>query len=107
MITHTTMLLPREDPNGTNQLKATWINFEGKEERETAYKPMKDALLDHFSDIPERERRNFRVLVPGAGLARLAYDVASLGFAVKGTSSHINTFSFLPDSNMNLRSTSA
>ncbi|KAK7052931.1 hypothetical protein VNI00_004251 [Paramarasmius palmivorus] len=57
---------------------------EGTEERETAYKPMKDALLAHFSDIPEQERRNFRVLVPGAGLARLAYDVASLGFACQG-----------------------
>uniref|UniRef100_A0A0W0FG11 carnosine N-methyltransferase n=1 Tax=Moniliophthora roreri TaxID=221103 RepID=A0A0W0FG11_MONRR len=65
------------------QLVRDWSE-EGKEEREAAYKPMKDALLAHFSDIPERERRNFRVLVPGAGLARLAYDVASLGFACQG-----------------------
>ncbi|KAF9255445.1 N2227-domain-containing protein [Marasmius fiardii PR-910] len=57
---------------------------EGKEERETSYGPMKEALLAHFHDIPERERRNFRVLVPGAGLGRLAYDVASLGFACQG-----------------------
>ncbi|EGO01334.1 hypothetical protein SERLA73DRAFT_179497 [Serpula lacrymans var. lacrymans S7.3] len=57
---------------------------EGKEEREACYKPMKDALLDHFSDIPFEERRNFRVLVPGAGLGRLAYDVANLGFACQG-----------------------
>ncbi|KAL0564051.1 hypothetical protein V5O48_018006 [Marasmius crinis-equi] len=57
---------------------------EGKDERETAYGPMKEALLAHFHDIPERERRNFRVLVPGAGLGRLAYDVASLGFACQG-----------------------
>ncbi|KAJ8083549.1 hypothetical protein PM082_009423 [Marasmius tenuissimus] len=54
---------------------------EGKEEREIAYGPMKEALLAHYHDIPERERRNFRVLVPGAGLGRLAYDVANLGFA--------------------------
>jgi carnosine N-methyltransferase len=57
---------------------------------------VKDALLDHFSDIPMEERygrtadpdayllkqtsrHNFRVLVPGAGLGRLAYDVAKLG----------------------------
>ena len=74
-------------------------NFtQGREERESCYKPMKDALLAHFSDIPFKERciltgscyfpsslilfvyrGNFRVLVPGTGLGRLAYDVASLG----------------------------
>ncbi|KAJ8517718.1 hypothetical protein ONZ45_g5124 [Pleurotus djamor] len=52
---------------------------EGKDEREKAYGPIKDALLKHFSDIPAAERGNFRVLVPGCGLGRLAYDVASLG----------------------------
>ncbi|KII91865.1 hypothetical protein PLICRDRAFT_682358 [Plicaturopsis crispa FD-325 SS-3] len=57
---------------------------EGIEEREACYKPMEDALLQHFSDIPFEERGNFRVLVPGAGLGRLAYDVASLGFACQG-----------------------
>ncbi|KAH7929022.1 N2227-domain-containing protein [Leucogyrophana mollusca] len=57
---------------------------EGSEEREASYKPMKDALVAHFSDIPPNERRNFRVLVPGAGLGRLAYDIASLGFACQG-----------------------
>ncbi|KAF9078658.1 N2227-like protein [Rhodocollybia butyracea] len=57
---------------------------EGKEEREMSYGPMKEALLSHFSDIPQEERKNFRVLVPGAGLGRLAYDVASLGFACQG-----------------------
>jgi len=30
------------------------------------------------------ERYNFRVLVPGAGLGRLAYDVAKLGFSCQG-----------------------
>jgi carnosine N-methyltransferase len=57
---------------------------------------MKDALLAHFSDIPPQERSVpctinlpalnfdsrrgiFRVLVPGAGLGRLAFDIASLG----------------------------
>jgi hypothetical protein len=61
---------------------------------------MKEALLAHFSDIPMKERyvpsrvgppilrssfsearfrHNFRVLVPGAGLGRLAYEVAKLG----------------------------
>ncbi|KAF5367133.1 hypothetical protein D9758_003878 [Tetrapyrgos nigripes] len=65
------------------QLVRDWSE-EGAEERKTSYEPMKEALLAHFSDIPREERRNFRVLVPGAGLGRLAYDVANLGFACQG-----------------------
>ncbi|KAG2747326.1 N2227-domain-containing protein [Suillus brevipes Sb2] len=58
---------------------------EGQEERETCYTPMKDALVAHFSDKPSpQSRQNIRVLVPGAGLGRLAYDVANLGFACQG-----------------------
>lgn len=70
--------------------------MQGKEEREASYRPIRDALLGHFSDIPMVERydvfpssqiepsqtmhrHNFRVLVPGTGLGRLAYDVAQLG----------------------------
>jgi len=30
--------------------------MQGKEEREASYKPIKEALLDHFSDIPPEER---------------------------------------------------
>jgi carnosine N-methyltransferase len=70
---------------------------EGSTEREACYQPMKDALVTHFADIPPEERygllhplechesssgfsrHNFRVLVPGAGLGRLAWDVAKLG----------------------------
>ncbi|KAI9064760.1 N2227-domain-containing protein [Trametes sanguinea] len=65
------------------QLVRDWSE-EGKAERDVCYEPMKEALLQHFSDIPEEERRNFRVLVPGAGLGRLAWDVAKLGFACQG-----------------------
>jgi len=57
---------------------------EGREERDACYQPMKDALVEHFSDIPAEERCNFRVLVPGVGLGRLAFDVATLGFACQG-----------------------
>ncbi|KAF5373492.1 hypothetical protein D9615_009483 [Tricholomella constricta] len=45
---------------------------------------MKDALVDHFSTVPLEERGKLRVLVPGAGLGRLAWDVASMGFACQG-----------------------
>lgn len=54
-------------------------SVEGKSERDGCYEPIKEALVVHFSDIPEQERHNFRVLVPGAGLGRLAWDVAKLG----------------------------
>ncbi|PIL29128.1 hypothetical protein GSI_09176 [Ganoderma sinense ZZ0214-1] len=65
------------------QLVRDW-SIQGKAERDVCYEPMKEALIQHFSDIPLEERRNFRVLVPGAGLGRLAWDVASLGFACQG-----------------------
>ncbi|KAF8263276.1 N2227-like protein-domain-containing protein [Lactarius quietus] len=65
------------------QLVRDWSE-EGREEREASYQPIKDALLAHFSDIPMEERHNFRVLVPGAGLGRLAYDIAKLGFSCQG-----------------------
>ncbi|KAM6501500.1 N2227 domain containing protein [Amanita muscaria] len=76
--------------NGMDKLRSTlkqlvrdWSS-EGKEERGACYEPIKDALLQHYSHIPEAERGNLRVLVPGAGLGRLAWDVAHLGFSCQG-----------------------
>ncbi|CAE6410787.1 unnamed protein product, partial [Rhizoctonia solani] len=57
---------------------------EGKVERDACYGPMLDALCEYFHDVPVEERGNFRVLVPGAGLGRLAWDVAARGFACQG-----------------------
>ncbi|OCH90507.1 N2227-domain-containing protein [Obba rivulosa] len=65
------------------QLVRDWSG-EGIEEREATYTPMKSALLEHFKEIPQTERGNLRVLVPGAGLGRLAWDVAKLGFTCQG-----------------------
>lgn len=72
--------------------------FQGRAEREVCYVPIRDALLDHFAHVsieersvdssvgtcflfihPFLSRRKLRVLVPGAGLGRLAWDVANLG----------------------------
>ena len=78
------------------------IPAQGREEREASYTPLKDALVEHFSNISVEERfnlyfacpihfpqthkqfyaflrHNLHVLVPGAGLGRLAFDVAKLG----------------------------
>jgi len=62
---------------------------EGKIEREQTYTPIINALLDFFNDIPEDERGKLNILVPGAGLGRLAYDITKLGFSTQG-----NEFSF-------------
>ncbi|KAG8757652.1 hypothetical protein FRC14_001763 [Serendipita sp. 396] len=51
---------------------------EGRIERDQCYKPMIEALLNHFPDDSTRKTR--RVSIPGAGLARLGWEVAFLGF---------------------------
>lgn len=59
------------------QIVRDWSE-EGKAERDVTYKPMIDALLEHFPDQgtwPEK-----KVLIPGAGLARLGWELAFLGF---------------------------
>lgn len=62
---------------------------EGVREREAAYGPILDALEMHFSTIASAQRGQVRVLVPGAGLGRLAFEIAWLGFSCQG-----NEFSF-------------
>ncbi|KDR76864.1 hypothetical protein GALMADRAFT_95480 [Galerina marginata CBS 339.88] len=61
------------------QLVRDWSE-EGKLEREACYKPMKDALVQHFANVPYEERRKLKVLVPGSGLGRLSWDIAYMGF---------------------------
>jgi len=62
---------------------------EGKLEREQTYTPIINALLDFYKDVPEENRCELNILVPGAGLGRLAYDITKLGFSTQG-----NEFSF-------------
>jgi len=62
------------------QLVRDWSE-EGNAEREACYKPMKDALVQHFANVPFEERRKLKVLVPGSGLGRLSWDIARMGFA--------------------------
>nr|CAG8533836.1 8517_t:CDS:2 [Entrophospora candida] len=49
----------------------------GKSERDAAYKPIIEALLEFYKDVPIEERKNIQVLVPGAGLGRLAFDIVN------------------------------
>lgn len=55
---------------------------DGADERETCYKPILDELVELFPTRPLRTKK--KVLLPGAGMGRLAYDVANLGFQSQG-----------------------
>ncbi|KAF5325336.1 hypothetical protein D9619_010108 [Psilocybe cf. subviscida] len=65
------------------QLVRDWSD-EGAAEREVCYKPMTEALVNHFAHLSSEARRDVKVLVPGSGLGRLMYEVAKLGFACQG-----------------------
>ncbi|KAJ3415788.1 hypothetical protein HDV05_004060 [Chytridiales sp. JEL 0842] len=62
---------------------------EGAKEREATYTPIVDALESCFKDLSLEKRGNVTVLLPGAGLGRLAFDIAKKGFSTQG-----NEFSF-------------
>ncbi|RKP07108.1 N2227-like protein-domain-containing protein [Thamnocephalis sphaerospora] len=62
---------------------------EGKEERDATYAPIMAALAEQYGDMAPENRAQIRVLVPGAGLGRLAYDIAKAGYSCQG-----NEFSY-------------
>jgi carnosine N-methyltransferase len=57
---------------------------EGKREREVCYDPVLAVLDQSFGHHPDRPKSDFRVLVPGAGLGRLVYDISAAGYAAEG-----------------------
>ena len=61
----------------------------GKEEREKTYNPILNELELIFNHIPFQERGKIKVLVPGAGLGRLVFEIVCRGFSCQG-----NEFSF-------------
>lgn len=54
---------------------------EGTKEREASYGPILRALAD---ERVLRDRKNLNVLVPGAGLGRLVFELCAAGFDVEG-----------------------
>jgi len=62
---------------------------EGEPERQSAYEPILNELESIYADVPVEERGGVRVLVPGAGLGRLAFEICKKGFSCQG-----NEFSF-------------
>jgi carnosine N-methyltransferase len=57
---------------------------EGRAERDMCYKPIMDRLLSLYGSLPRADRGQVKVLVPGAGLGRLAFNVALQGFECQG-----------------------
>ncbi|PVG03867.1 N2227-domain-containing protein [Serendipita vermifera] len=74
----------RASPGDMDKVISTLKQFvrdwskDGKSERDACYTPMIEALMKKYPD--EATRKDVRVVVPGAGLARLGWEVAFLGF---------------------------
>ena len=65
------------------QLYRDWSS-EGAEERKASFQPMLEALDTIYADISLPQRCHLSVLVPGAGLGRLAFEVCKAGYSVEG-----------------------
>ena len=64
--------------------------IDGIEERNSTYKPILEELKNFFAKRPKKDfQEGINVLVPGAGLGRLMYEIAKLGFKSQG-----NEFSY-------------
>ncbi|MCJ1231237.1 hypothetical protein MMC12_007914 [Toensbergia leucococca] len=63
------------------QLYRDW-SAEGAEERRTCYGPVLTDLSHEFKSV--RDKATVKVLLPGAGLGRLAFEFCKLGYAVEG-----------------------
>ncbi|KAI9227849.1 MAG: N2227-like protein-domain-containing protein [Piptocephalis tieghemiana] len=70
------------------QMVRDW-STDGEHERAACYHPLLEALEREFQDLTPDEKAKKRVLIPGAGLGRLVYEVAKRGFSAQG-----NEFSY-------------
>lgn len=57
---------------------------EGKEERGQSYGPILEELDRLYGDLDEDDKSRLKVLVPGAGMGRLSYEIATKGFECQG-----------------------
>lgn len=66
------------------QIVREW-SYEGSSERSTCFKPILTCLKEKFSKSSDiTDTKDVKVLVPGAGLGRLAWEINRMGFAVQG-----------------------
>lgn len=80
-------LLSREARRGLTLLARDW-SVGGLDERTRVYMPLVNAVCAAFEEARRAARAlqpgGFRVLVPGAGAGRLAWEIAKNGFVVEG-----------------------
>ena len=57
---------------------------DGQKERDQCYKPILNEIEKIFGHLSKEQRSKVNILVPGAGLGRLAYDIASEGYSCQG-----------------------
>lgn len=75
-----TAQLDVEKVQGTlKQFVRDWSE-EGEAERDQCYKPILEEIERLFGNLNTAQRSYTKILVPGAGLARLAYEIASRGY---------------------------
>ncbi|XP_077562060.1 carnosine N-methyltransferase [Haemaphysalis longicornis] len=88
-----------EDVKPTNQIQATSLDMdkvqgvlkqfvrewssEGAEERKACFQPILDAIAEHYP-LEKIDPSSIHILVPGAGLGRLAFEIARQGFCCQG-----------------------
>lgn len=65
------------------QLVRDWSS-DGQAERDACYQPIIDEIEQHFPHDGAQPRDTVQVLVPGAGLGRLAFEIARRGFNCQG-----------------------
>ncbi|GAB7353221.1 hypothetical protein MBLNU459_g3741t1 [Dothideomycetes sp. NU459] len=65
------------------QLYRDWA-AEATQERSDSFEPILAALNKSYSHLSPAQRSHINVLVPGAGLGRLAFEVNRTGYAVEG-----------------------
>lgn len=78
------LLSPTEADNLKSLLRQVMRDWSahGQEERQKCYSPLLDDILKAFPRV--QDKGSIRVLVPGAGLGRLAYEISQLGFSCQG-----------------------
>jgi len=57
---------------------------EGSSERSASYAPILAALQEHLPAGPVSQCHQYSILVPGAGLGRLVFDICAAGYTVEG-----------------------
>ena len=81
---------PRTSPMDVERVQSTlkqfvrdWSEY-GEPEREMCYTPILEEIENLFGHFNSAQRYNIKMLVPGAGLGRLAYEIASRGYVCQG-----------------------